>query len=175
MAPSPFHPSCSSEGCTVNFNDTAYAYRIDAFTRPVKHQAKYGTARFLAQTTFGASKHDLKQFESKYTKSTRGFNVCMCVNVCVCVCVCARAREHPKIEWHVNDTRIQIIAVVTHPVSYLSSFPETNIIGGAMSGISKWMDDQVSIKPTLHRAYYRERANPRTYVHQQVRVRVRVT
>ena len=44
-----------------------------------------------------------------------------------------------------------------------------------MSGISKWMDDQVSIKPTLHRAFFRERVNPRTQVDQQVRVRVRIS
>ena len=70
IPPSPIHPKCSSKGCSVNFIDKAYAYRIDALDRPVKRDSKFDTARFLAQTTFGASKSDLKEFESKYTAST---------------------------------------------------------------------------------------------------------
>ena len=69
IAPSPLHPTCSTKGCSVDFKDKAYVYRIDALIRPIKREDKFETARFLAQTTFGASKSILKEFESKYTKS----------------------------------------------------------------------------------------------------------
>ena len=78
IAPSPLHPTCikkgSSKGCYVKLNDKAFAYRVDAMSRAKKPEAKFDTARFLAQATFGASKRDLKQFESKYTSSTRWSN-----------------------------------------------------------------------------------------------------
>ena len=35
--------------------------------------------------------------------------------------------------------------------------------------MSKWIDDQVAMKPTLHRAYYRRRVNPRIDQKQAVR------
>ena len=69
IPPSPLQPKCSKNGCSVDLSDVTYAYRIDALKRPIKREAKFDTARFLAQTTFGASKHDLKEFETKYTAS----------------------------------------------------------------------------------------------------------
>ena len=88
--------------------------------------------------------------------------------MCICACVCARALKLIRIQ---NDTPISIVVFVIHPVSNLSSYPNTDTIAGASSGIRKWLDDQVSMKPTLHRAFFRERANPRTQVHQQVWVK----
>ena len=38
-----------------------------------------------------------------------------------------------------------------------------------LSAISKWMDEEVAKKPSLHRAYYRRRANPRADQKQTVR------
>ena len=80
IAPSPLHPEYASSKKTnqvVVLKDKAYAYRIDAFVRPIKRNATFETARFLAQTTFGASKRDLKEFESKYTASTWRLDECV--------------------------------------------------------------------------------------------------
>ena len=80
IAPSPLHPQYASSKQNeqvVVVTDKAYAYRIDAFVRPIKRNATFETARFLAQTTFGASKRDLKEFESKYTASTWRLDECV--------------------------------------------------------------------------------------------------
>ena len=70
IAPRPLHPACDpSRRCTVALTDTRYAYRIDAVSRNEKPSAALTAARFLAQTTFGATKHDLEEFASKYIAS----------------------------------------------------------------------------------------------------------
>ena len=46
--------------------------------------------------------------------------------------------------------------------------PPANAAAAALSGVRKWIDDQVEAKPTHLRAYYRERVNPRVDINVKV-------
>ena len=140
VAPSPLHPACGSSGCKVKLTDKRFAYRIDATSRAKKPDATILAARFLEQSTFGASPSDLKKFASKYATSKHWVG----------------GREN--IYCHTKTKSFYFVLCQTSAFRF--HFLSRTIVGG-LSGISKWMDEQVAKKPSLHRAYYRRRANPR--------------
>ena len=157
IPPSPLQPTCSNSGCSVNLNDVAYVYRIDALNRPVKREAKFDTARFLAQTTFGASRHDLSEFESKYTASMWCFNEFAGVHLSADRFICeGYSRLHDMVAFASNLLLTSFLLFLT-------------VVAGALSGMKKWIEDQIDMEPTYLRAYWRQRANPRVDVHNFVR------